>query len=407
MTYPRLGSLLFVLVALGATIYVGLALVRTAPPAPLPSAEAPSRLHFPELERRADSLMQRAIRARAFPGAAVAVGWGDTLALLKAYGCFTYACARPVALDSRFDLASLTKVVATTAVAMRLVDAGRLSLDAPVGRYLAPYRVGAKRRVTVRHLLLHTSGLPAFAALHRQGTTPEAVREALLRQPLASPPGAQTRYSDLGFATLGLVLEAATGQPLPELAEALVFRPLGMAHTGFFTHPLPDSLVLPTEEDRTYRMRRVQGEVHDEVAAALGGAAGHAGLYSTAPDLVRFATVLVHGGRYDSTAWLRPETLRLFTTRPHPGATRALGWDLRSLAPLSAAGRRMSPAAYGHTGFTGTSLWIDPARRLYVILLTNRTYPSRDNDRHRPVRGALADMAVDAWEAAHAPAAAR
>ena len=355
------------------------------------------------LEPRVDSLVRASIADRAFPAAAVAIGRTAAPVLLKGYGRFTYVSPKAVTVDTPFDLASLTKVVATTTVAMRFYERGLLDLDAPLGRYLpALDSVPSKRAITVRQVMTHSAGLRPFIPFYARGIATRAgVLRGILDDSLVYRPGAETRYSDFGFILLGLALERIGGAGLDVLAEREVFGPLGMAATRFRpVGALPDAeAVVPTEFDPGFRRRLVQGEVHDETAWTMGGVSGHAGLFSTARDLGRFAAMLVAAGRLpDGGAYLRPETVRLFTTRAGTpaGSTRALGWDTKADAGYSSGGTKMGRRAFGHTGFTGTSLWVDPDAGFYVVLLTNRVYPTRDNPKLSPVRSKIADLAFDA-----------
>ncbi|GIV58443.1 MAG: beta-N-acetylhexosaminidase [Rhodothermaceae bacterium] len=352
---------------------------------------------------RVDTLLRHAIERRAFPGAALAVGRDGVLVKRQGYGYFTYDSEQRITPRSRFDLASLTKVVATTTAAMLLYEDGRLDLDAPVVTYLPEFGQNGKEHVTIRQLLTHTSGLIPFRPFHRMGfTTREQVLRAILADTLVYRPGTETRYSDFNMIVLALVIERITGQDFATFTREAIFEPLGMHDTGFL--PVgqgPDTTVVPTEYDRDFRKRLVQGEVHDETAYLLGGVAGHAGLFSTADDLALFAYMLTNGGTLHGRRFLRPETIRLFTTRADPTgeSTRALGWDTKSPEGYSSAGHLFGPNSFGHTGFTGTSLWIDPDRRLFVILLTNRVYPTRENRGHIAVRAAVADLAAGALRA--------
>ena len=348
--------------------------------------------------QRIDAVLRSAIADGAFPGAAVAVGRADVLAKLDGYGYHTYEGDRPVTPRSVFDLASLTKVVATTTAAMKLYEAGVLDLDAPVSRYLPAFGAGGKEAVTIRHLLTHTAGLPAFRPFHTEGvTTREGVLQAILSTPLEYEPGSKSVYSDWGMISLALVIEALTERPFDEYVRDEIFTPLGMHDTGFRRAGEADPDAVPTERDALFRNRLIQGEVHDETAWILGGTAGHAGLFSTAADLARFAAMLATGGRLQGRPFLQEETIRLFTTAVAPDAhSRALGWDTKSPEGYSSAGPRFGPRSFGHTGFTGTSIWIDPDEQLYVILLTNRVYPTRENRRISQVRPAVADAAYGA-----------
>lgn len=362
-----------------------------------PSSAVPETvgLDGPTLEL-VEPLIREAIGRRAFPGAAVAVGRGDAVVTLRGFGRYTYdATSRPVTTASPFDLASVTKVVATTTALMLLVDRGQIDLDAPVARYVPEFGRKGKDRVTVRHLLTHTGGLIPFRPFHRMGITDRRrLLEAIFDEELQYEPGSDSRYSDFGPIVLAVAVERITGVPFDHFVRESVFEPLGMWHTGFRRAGRPDPAAVPTELDRDFRKRLVQGEVHDETAWILGGTAGHAGLFSTAEDLSRFAAMLASDGIVGGRPFVRSETLRLFTTRVDTTGrhTRALGWDTRAREGPSSAGSLFGPRSFGHTGFTGTSIWVDPDRGLWVILLANRVYPTRDNQRHAPVRSALADL---------------
>ncbi len=344
---------------------------------------------------RLDTLIGNAIDSTAFPGAALAIGRGGVIAKMEAYGHFTYDEARPVTTTSMFDLASLTKVVATTTAAMLLFDEGKLELDAPVADYLPRFRQSGKERVTIRQLLVHTGGLIPFRRYYETGaTTSEAVIDLVLAESLEYEPGTEMHYSSIGMIALMFVVERITGQPFDEYAEQRIFEPLGMRDTGFMPSGTPNRDAVPTERDHVFRGRLVQGEVHDETAWIMGGVAGHAGLFSTAEDLARFAHMLVDDGRVNGAPFISPETLRLFTTVQEPElSSRALGWDTKSPEGYSSAGAGFGPASFGHTGFTGTSFWVDPDTDLFVILLTNRVFPSRNNGKIREIRPRVADQA--------------
>ena len=344
---------------------------------------------------RLDTLIRNAIDSTAFPGAALAIGRDGVIAKLQAYGHFTYDEERSVTTTSLFDLASLTKVIATTTAAMQLFDAGKLRLDTPVADYLPRFRQSGKEGVTIRHLLTHTSGLIPYRRFYETGTVArEALIDSVLAESLEYEPGTEMRYSDFSMISLMLVIERITGQPFDEYAEEHIFEPLGMHDTGFMSSGSPNPDVVPTEHDRTFRRRLVQGEVHDETAWILGGVSGHAGLFSTAEDLAKFAHMLLEEGRVDGEAFISPETLRLFTTVQDPDlSTRALGWDTKNPEGYSSAGEGSGPSSFGHTGFTGTSFWVDPDTDLFVILLTNRVYPTRDNRRIVEIRPRVADQA--------------
>ena len=350
-----------------------------------------------ELLRRVDSLMQAAIQDRSFPGAAVAVGRAGVVTQLEGFGYYTYDSEQPVTPQSVFDLASLTKVVATTTAAMLLYEDGALDLDARVTQYLPAFGNHGKSEITIRQLLSHSSGLEAYRPFHQEGfESRQEVIDAIMNAELEYEPGAKSQYSDLGIITLYLVIEEITGQDFATYAEEHIFQPLHMYDTGFRPTGETDTTVVPTERDETFRKRLLQGEVHDETAYLLGGTSGHAGLFSTAEDLSKFAYMLLHDGNIYGRSFLEGETIDLFTTPVSDQSARALGWDTRSPEGYSSAGDYFGSESFGHTGFTGTSLWIDPEAHLFAILLTNRVYPTRENRNIIDIRPRFADLAYRA-----------
>jgi CubicO group peptidase (beta-lactamase class C family) len=350
----------------------------------------------------AHAILEQAIHDRAFPGAAYGILLNGEIVALDSTGRFTYnAESSEVTPSTVFDLASLTKVIGTTAIAMLLHDRGRLSLDARPGEILPGFVIGAPRgsgnaRVTIRHLLAHSSGLPGYVRLFEQHHTPEAMLRAALYLPLEAPPGTRAEYSDIGFILLGKALEVLSGESLSQFFQREIAIPLALETARFRPRPDWRSKIPPTENDTTFRHRIIQGEVQDENCFALGGVAGHAGLFSNCTDVLRFAACILNQGRTASGKQLfQAETVRLFATRQTEplGTTRALGWDTPT-AP-SSSGKFFSPASVGHLGYAGTSLWIDPVRNLAVVLLTNRTWPDRFNDAIRQVRPAFHDAIAD------------
>ena len=325
----------------------------------------------------------------AFPGATIAVGSGDSVVLLAAVGHYGADDKRPVTTETIYDLASLTKVIALTTECILLVDRGKLDLDAPVQRYLPEFRGPMKDQVTIRYLLTHSAGLVADLPLWDSTRTREGALAMVDTSPLVSPPGTRFVYSDLSAIVLMQVVERITGRPFDELLADDVFRPLGMTATGFAPPKTWRDRIAPTEMDTFFRHRLLIGEVHDESAARLGGVSGNAGLFSTAPDLATFARWLLRMRRTDSLH------VREFTQRQNipPGSSRALGWDTPS--ENSSAGTKMGPNAFGHTGYTGTSIWFDPDRDLFIILLTNRVNPTRANTKIFQVRRRVADLVND------------
>ena len=357
-----------------------------------------------------DAVVEAGVASRAFPGGVLAVGRDGALAHLRAFGRLTYdPGADEVATDTVYDLASLTKVVVTTTLSMILVDEGKLDLDARVHAFFPTFSGPAKERVTVRQLLSHSGGLEWWAPLYKEVAGKAAYLERIVAMDLAYEPGTKSLYSDLGIILLGDILERLGGAPLERMARERVLLPLAMKDARYRPPAGLLPRIAPTEDD-PWRGRVVRGEVHDENAAALGGVAPHAGLFATAPDLSRLAQMLLGGGTSCGRRIVSRATVELFTERAGvPASSRALGWDTptdesgqRSSTPgqpgYSSAGSLLSSRSFGHTGFTGTSIWVDPERELYVVLLTNRVYPTRANERIRAVRAQVADTVVRALE---------
>ena len=310
-------------------------------------------------------VVQKGIADTVFPAASIAVTSQGTLVASEAFGRFTYDSDVPaVTTATVFDLASVSKVVATTTMAMILYQRGLLDLDAPVVSIVPEFGRSDARRgeVTVQMLLAHSSGLPAYERLFLKTQDRDGLLAAALGIPLTADPGARAEYSDIGFIILALALERIADESLDRFCQREIFGPLGMVHTTFNPPASWRALIPPTADDRAFRQRIIQGEVQDENASVLGGVAGHAGLFSTAKDLATFAHVLLQGG----LPLVRPETLALFTRRETApaGTSRALGWDTPS-AP-SQSGKYFSARSFGHLGYTGTSLWIDPERQLSI-----------------------------------------
>jgi beta-N-acetylhexosaminidase len=340
------------------------------------------------------------VDSNAFPGAVLAVGRHGRLALLAAVGTYGVGETDPVRVATLYDLASLTKVVGLTTACMLLVDQGDLALDAPVQRYVPAFQGAGKDRVTVRELLTHSSGLPAWRPLYRVTATRAEALALVDTTPLTSPPGSRYVYSDLGAIVLMQVVEAITGETIDAFLTTRVFGPLGMVATRYAPPPSWWRMAAPTEEDTTFRHRMLRGEVHDANASRLDGISGHAGLFSTAGDLSRFAAMLLNGGAWDSLQLIHSETVAEFTRRQDlpPGSSRALGWDTpdEPRDSSSSAGMQLSPRSFGHTGFTGTSMWMDPDRDLFIILLTNRVNEPDGNTTIHRVRPRVADFVVAA-----------
>jgi CubicO group peptidase (beta-lactamase class C family) len=394
-------------------------------------------------------VLNQAISARAFPGASIAVTYQDRLVALKSFGHFTYdanaAGAPSLSRSSRqggdfevkpstpFDLASLTKVIATTTAAAILYERGSLELDAPVISVVPEFMADAcsepdprRRDVTFRMLLAHSSGLPAYEKLFLKAHSRDDLLRSAFTTSLSTTPGTHAEYSDIGFIVLGAALERIAGDRLDIFSQREIFGPLAMTNTTFNPPEETRKQIPPTADEReeecgagtparemrpektqssasqgnihgTFRKKIIQGEVQDENAYILGGVAPQAGLFSTAADLARFAHTMLRGG----SPILRPETVALFTRREStpPGTSRALGWDTPS-AP-SQSGKYFGPHSFGHLGYTGTSLWIDPDRQLSITLLTNRTWRDCANQAIKQVRPKFHDAIVAALENLH------
>jgi serine-type D-Ala-D-Ala carboxypeptidase len=340
-------------------------------------------------------LLSGAIDRRVFPGASVAVTHSGNLIVLKAVGQFTYEQnSSKVSTDTIFDLASLTKVIATTSMAMILYERGLLDLEVPIVAVLPEFKGDDSRRqeVTFRQLLAHSSGLPAYEKLFlRAQNNDELLRDAF-SVPLKYAPGTHAEYSDIGFILLGIALERIANESLDAFCQREVFGRLGMAHTTFSPPASSKAKIPPTVNDQTFRKRIIQGEVNDENASVMGGVAAHAGLFSTALDVATFAHAILSGG----APIVRKETVKVFTERQNsPGETsRALGWDTPS--GVSQSGKYFSKSSFGHLGYTGTSLWIDPAQQISVTLLTNRTWPDSSNKAITELRPEFHDAVMEA-----------
>lgn len=347
---------------------------------------------------KVDSVINSAIINHAFPGAQVLI-WKDGKTIYeKPYGHFTYDENSPeVTKKTLYDLASVTKVIATTTAAMICYDRKLFSLDDPVVKFIPEFGVNGKDKITIKNLLLHNSGLPAFKKFYEFCTSADDVLKDIYSSKLEYPIGEKMVYSDLGIITLAKIIEKVTGKRFDVFCKDEIFTPLKMSSTLF--NP-PDSLkkfCAPTEIDNYWRNRLLQGEVHDEASAMLNGVAGHAGLFSTASDIAKLMAVLINNGMYNGKPFINPATVKLFTTRYSEQSSRALGWDTKSETG-SSAGDFFSPNSFGHTGYTGTSVWVDPERKLFVVFLTNRVYPTRENIKILKVRPELHNAVIKSIE---------
>ena len=336
-------------------------------------------------------VLDRAVADSAFPGAFVVVGRRSGIIAQLGAGHLDLAPSPVPDEHTLWDMASLTKVLALTSAMMQLVEQGKVELDAPVQRYLPQWTGPNKARVTVRDLLTHRSGLPAWRPIYKEATTPTEALALVVATPLDTLPGVRMVYSDLGAILMGEIVRAVSGQRIDAYTRDHVFAPLGMKETGYLPDPSLLSRIAPTEVD-PWRQRHLRGEVHDENAFALGGVAGHAGLFGTASDLAVFAQMLLDGGTYNGVHIVADSTIKQFTARA--AGSRALGWEVGE--GQHGSGNFLRDGAFGHTGFTGTSLWIDPDREMFVILLTNRVHAAKAK---RPAK-VIADVRQDLSDAA-------
>jgi len=356
-----------------------------------------------ELRDSVARVLKAARKDRAFPGAYVVVGDSHGVLAEGSVGQLDWVASAKPTEHTLWDLASLTKVIGTTTAMAQLVEQGVVDVDAPVQKYLPDWTGPGQEAVTVRHLLTHRSGLPSFKPYDTLTHNPDSLAELLYRTPLARVPGERMVYSDIGAFVMGRIIERVSGQRLDQYLAGHVFAPLAMYETMFRPAPFLKARTAPTEID-TLRGGLVRGVVHDERAYYLRGIAAHAGLFSSAFDLERFATMMLLGGTLDSARILAPETIARFTVFEDSMAhNRALGWQKpmrKTMADTTLAspwaGHFMSNSAFGHTGFTGTSIAVDPALDLYIILLSNRVNPTRANNKIGGVRNRLADAVVTA-----------
>jgi len=341
-----------------------------------------------------DKVINKAIEDKSFPGAVVLV-WKDGKTIYeKAFGNYTYDSLSPkVKTNTLFDLASLTKVVATTTAAMICYDRKLFSLDDKVVKYIPEFSVNGKEYITLKNLLIHNSGLPAWKKFYGRDLKYDDVINEIYSSELEYKTGEKTVYSDLGIITLGKIIEKVSGKSLDVFCKDEIFIPLKMESTFYNPDDSLKKLCAPTETDNYWRMKTLQGEVHDETSAMLNGVAGHAGLFSTADDLAKLMSVLLSKGKIDQKIFIQQSTIELFTKRVSEESTRAIGWDTKSDLG-SSAGKYFSKNSFGHTGYTGTSIWADPDRNLFVVFLTNRVYPTRENTKIQKVRPQLHNAVI-------------
>lgn len=345
-----------------------------------------------------DRIMHEAIFDSTFPGGVVTVLKDGVVAYQKGFGYETYQKLNPVKTSDIYDLASLTKIMATTTAMMKLVDEGKIRLDDKVSSYFSEFKTGLKSEITIRHLLLHNSGLPPFRIYVDKLKTRRALVEAVKNEPLIYEPGAAYKYSDLGFILMGEIVKEVTGLRLDKYLRRTFYKPLGMNNTRF--NPLNAgawiaSRIPPTEKDTIYRHKTVRARAHDERAYYMDGVAGHAGLFSSGSDIAIYTQMLLNKGSYGGKQYLKPATVERFTKRQSELVNRGYGFDRKDEEGESTAGSLASKEAFGHTGFTGTSFWVDPPRDLAVIILTNRTYPYRSYGKQiSKIRAEVADAII-------------
>jgi len=346
-----------------------------------------------------DDIVQNAIQDSTFPGAVLLIAQNGKVLHKKAFGHLIYdPTSEPVQTNTIYDLASVTKVIATTTATMLCFDKGLFKLDDKVAKYLPKFAVQGKRNVTIRNLLLHNSGLPPFKRFYLTCKNSNEVLADIFNTKLNYEPGAKTVYSDLGIITLGKIIEKITKKTLDKFCSEEIFQPLGMTETFFNPAKEFISRCAPTENDTYWRHRQLIGEVHDEASSMLGGVAGHAGLFSTADDLSKLLQMLLQKGMYQGKQFILPSTVELFIKKQSEQSSRGLGWDTKDGEGFSSAGDLLSNLSYGHTGYTGTSVWTDPTRKLFVILLTNRVYPTRENIKLIKLRPVIHDAIIRVLE---------
>lgn len=375
------------LLASGLLAAMSVPLAAQKVPAPKGAGRSTRAVHD-SLHGALKGILERAVADSAFPGAVAIIGTHAGPSATVSVGNLDWGPSRRVTPTTIWDLASLTKVVGMTSAVMQLVERGRIDLDAPVQQYLPEWTGPNKDRVTVRHLLTHQGGLPSFRTYYKNGVSKDSTLKLFLNTPLDTVPGARMVYSDIGAMILGKVVERVSKKSIDAYLEQNVWVPLNMRDTWYRPPEWLRFRIAPTEKD-PWRGRHLVGEVHDENAFALGQVSGHAGLFSSARDLSRLAEAYLSGGGRLAKA----STIKQFTTvHDSTFSSRALGWDTPSAS--SSAGHFLKRPAFGHTGFTGTSLWIAPQHDMYVLLLTNRVNPTRERSKVGAVRVAVADTAM-------------
>lgn len=354
-----------------------------------------------------DKIIDNAITAQTFPSAVLLVGNSKEILYQNAYGRLTYDDdAKPTSLKTIYDLASVTKVIATTSAIMKLYEAGKIDLDAPVATYIPEFAANNKGDITVTNLLLHNSGLTAWTPFYQTMSTAQEVKNAVFNCSKEYQTGSQTLYSDYNAFLLGEIVERVSGLRLDKYCKENIFEPLGMVDSDFLIPLSEDYRIAPTENDTYWRNQLLVGYVHDEMAAMLEGVSGNAGLFSTAPDLYKFLLMMMNKGKYPDERRMtknvvydtlyKDQTVDMFTTKITGlgySNSRALGWETKAEPTkyLPQCGNKFSSNCFGHTGYTGTSVYCDKEKNLIIILLTNRVYPKRGNEEVRNIRPKVHD----------------
>jgi CubicO group peptidase (beta-lactamase class C family) len=356
-----------------------------------------------------ENLVNSGIANKYFPGAQLLIGTPEKILMKQNFGKYTYdADAESVSDNSIFDLASVTKVIATASAIMQLYDNGRLNINDNVWLYIPEFANNGKEDIRISNLLLHNSGLKAWIPFYKTLTKKEEVLEAIYNIKLDYPVGSKFVYSDLNAVLLGIIVERIAEMPLDQYCKLNIFEPMGMRSTSFLPEEGMKKMALPTENDTYWRNRLLKGEVHDETAAMLGGVSGNAGLFSNAEDLYKFLSIMLLKGKYYNAIsrglreeiLAKPDIIDLFIKKwniTNYTNTRGLGWDTKPEPGANRApcGEKFSDNSFGHTGYTGTSVWCDTDKNLIVIFLTNRVYPSRENNGIREIRPEVHNFAVD------------
>lgn len=345
-----------------------------------------------------DKAIENGIADSAFPGGVVLIGHKGKIVYQKAFGHYTYDhSSTPMSLDVMFDMASVSKVIGTTSAAMLLYDAGKLNLDEKVTTYFPDFAVNGKEKAVVRNLLLHNSGLPPYGLFYKKLKTADAVWDSIRHMKADYETGSQYVYSCLGMITLQKIMEKISGERMDLFLNKNLFAPLGMSHTMYAPADSLKDQCAPTEVDNYFRKTLVQGKVHDETAYLLNGVSGNAGLFSTAPDIAVFCQMILNKGFYNGKQYIKASTIDEWTKKQTKQSSRGLGWDTNDEGE-TAAWKKFSFTSIGHTGFTGTSVFIDKERDLFAIILTNRVYPTRDNNKLTKIRHIVHDEIINAIE---------